>query len=120
MEPFVLLRLAEGPAHGYELAQAISSLGFRRASEDPSVLYKLLRALEEESLAESSWADGEGGPPRRVYKLTRAGMDYLHKRAADLRRQRERIASFLDGYESLATRPRRRGRARNGRENDGG
>ncbi len=110
MEPFVLLRLAEGPAHGYELAQSISALGFRRAAEDPSVLYKLLRALDADGLTRSSWADGEGGPPRRVYTLTNAGMEYLHTRASDLRRQAKRIAAFLDGYQSLAGRNRRRSR----------
>jgi hypothetical protein len=47
MEPFVLLRVAEGPAHGYELAQSIAALGFRRAADDPSVVYKVLRGLED-------------------------------------------------------------------------
>jgi DNA-binding PadR family transcriptional regulator len=114
MEPFVLLTLAEGPAYGYELAQAIAALGFRRAAEDPSMLYKLLRTLEDEGLAESTWADSSGGPPRRVYALTRAGEDYLHSRAADLQRQATRIAAFIDRYQSWAGRGRRRGRRRNG------
>ena len=116
MEPFVLLTLAEGPAYGYELAQAIAALGFRRAAEDPSVLYKLLRTLEDEGLAESTWADSSGGPPRRVYSLTRAGEDYLHSRAADLQRQAKRIATFVDRYQSWAERGRRRG----GRRRTGG
>jgi PadR family transcriptional regulator PadR len=119
MEPFLLLRLAEGPAHGYELAQAIASLGFRRASADPSVLYKLLRALESEGLAESSWSEGEGGPPRRVYALTAAGEDYLHARAADLQRQATRIALFVDRYQLWSKRARR-ARGRSGARADGG
>ena len=48
MEPFVLLQIASGPVHGYEVAQSIGALGFRRAAEDPSILYKLLRTFEDE------------------------------------------------------------------------
>jgi len=110
MEPFVLLALAGGPVHGYELAQTIASAGFRRAAEDPSLLYKLLRALESEGFATSTWADGEGGPPRRLYTLTPAGEDYLHARAADLRRQAQRIATFTERYQAWTRRARRRPR----------
>ena len=98
MEPFVLLEIARGPAHGYEIARAIGALGFRRAAEDPSVLYKLLRTFEEEGLATSDWAIADSGPPKRVYALTRKGHEYLAKRADDLERQRERIATFLEEF----------------------
>jgi PadR family transcriptional regulator PadR len=109
MEPFVLLELARSEAHGYELAQAIAALGFRRAGQDPSVVYRLLRALEADGLATSEWGDGDGGPPRRVYKLTRAGSQYLDARAEDMRRQVARATLFLDRYRSFSrTRTRTR------------
>jgi DNA-binding PadR family transcriptional regulator len=98
MEPFVLLEIARGPAHGYEIARAIGALGFRRAAEDPSVLYKLLRAFEEEGLATSDWAIADSGPPKRVYELTSKGHEYLAQRADDLERQQARIASFLEAF----------------------
>jgi DNA-binding PadR family transcriptional regulator len=110
MEPFVLLALADGPVHGYELAQAIGALGFRRAAEDPSVLYKLLRAFETEGLAASTWTEGDGGPPRRAYTLTPAGEEYLHGRASDLKRQAKRIAAFSARYETWTKRATRRTR----------
>jgi PadR family transcriptional regulator PadR len=112
MEPFVLLRLAEGPAHGYELAQDLGALGFRRVGADPSLLYKLLRALESAGLAESSWADGAGGPPRRVYELTRAGEAVLRERAQELAQKAERLALFAARYRAWAARARRRARRR--------
>lgn len=112
MEPFLLLRLAERPSHGYELVQEIAALGFRRASEDPSALYKLLRRMETEGLTESSWSDGAGGPPRRVYVLTRAGERYLHSRADDLRRQAKRITRFVDRYQSWSRQSKRRAKER--------
>jgi PadR family transcriptional regulator, regulatory protein PadR len=98
MEPFVLLEIARGPAHGYEIARAIGALGFRRAAEDPSVLYKLLRTFEEEGLATSDWAIADAGPPRRVYSLTSKGREYLAQRADDLERQQKRIEVFLDEF----------------------
>jgi DNA-binding PadR family transcriptional regulator len=101
IEPFLLLELARGEAHGYELAQAVAALGFRRASEDPSILYKLLRGFEEDGLAESHWKTPSSGPARRMYRLTPAGRRYLDERVIDLQKQADRIASFLDQYKKL-------------------
>jgi PadR family transcriptional regulator PadR len=99
MEPFVLLSLAEGgPAHGYELAQSVAALGFRRAADDPSVVYKLLRGLEDQEYLTSEWGTAEAGPPPRIYRLTAAGRAYLDERAVDLERQAKRIKVFLERY----------------------
>jgi PadR family transcriptional regulator PadR len=99
MEAFVLLRLVEGPAHGYELRQAMAEWGFRRANDDPSTLYKLLRLLDSEGYLASEWAAGEAGPARRVYRLTEAGQVRLHGRKHDLARQAQRITEFLNRYD---------------------
>jgi PadR family transcriptional regulator PadR len=98
MEPFVLLSVAEGPAYGYELAQGIAALGFRRAADDPSVVYKLLRGLEDQGYLTSEWGAAGAGPPPRIYRLTAAGRAYLDERAADLERQAKRIKVFLERY----------------------
>ncbi len=116
MEPFVLLRIANGPAHGYEIAQAIGALGFRRAAEDPSVLYKLLRTFEEEGLATSEWAIAESGPPRRVYQLTTKGHEYLAQRADDMERQKARIGLFLEQFAKLKRDSARAGHTTKRRE----
>lgn len=94
----MLLHLAEGPAHGWELREAMAGWGFRRAAEDPSTLYKLLRQMEAEGSLVSEWAPGASGPARRVYRLTGAGQARLHERMADLERQGRRIAALMDRY----------------------
>lgn len=99
MEPFLLLELSEGPAYGYDLARTMGVLGFKRAAEDPSTVYKLLRNLEERSYVSSSWLLLENGAPRRMYELLPAGHRYLHERAKDLRREAQRVAQFLDRYQ---------------------
>ncbi|MDQ6855019.1 MAG: helix-turn-helix transcriptional regulator [Actinomycetota bacterium] len=99
MEPFVLLSLAQGgPAHGYELAQSMAALGFRRAADDASVVYKLLRGLEDRGFLTSEWGAAAGGPPPRIYRLTATGRAYLDERAVDLERQAKRIKVFLERY----------------------
>ena len=102
MEPFILLWLAQKPSHGYGLARMAAVAGFRRAAEDPSVLYKVLRSLERQGLLASTWsADADEGARRRTYRLTAAGEGYLHERAEDLARQSQRLAVFVEGYRRL-------------------
>ena len=102
MEPFLLLELTEGPSYGYELAQSMADLGFQRADEDPSVVYRQLRGLHEQGRLASEWTVGERAA-RRVYHLTPAGEAYLHERAGDLERQARRIGTFLERYRQRFT-----------------
>ncbi len=101
MVPFVLLALAQAPRHGYVLAGYLADLGFRRAGQDPSVVYRVLRQLAEDDMVTAQWTLGDDAPPRRIYSLTPAGKTYLHERAIDLQRQAERIEVFLDRYRQL-------------------
>jgi DNA-binding PadR family transcriptional regulator len=102
MEPFVLLELAAGPTYGYQLAAAVAGFGFRRAEKDPSVVYKVLRALEARGYVSSGWSvDDVQVKPRRVYRLTESGERYLEERAADLRRHAQRIERLLARYAQL-------------------
>ncbi|MEV1248752.1 PadR family transcriptional regulator [Nonomuraea sp. NPDC050022] len=101
MLPFVLLALAEAPMHGYVLAARMADLSFRRAAEDPSVVYRVLRQLAADDMVTDEWVLGDDAPPRRTYRLTPSGEAYLHERAADLRRQARRIEVFLDRYRQL-------------------
>lgn len=66
----VLAALDNGYRHGFEI---IGVTGLRAGT-----VYPILRRLEAESLARSSWeqvarARAEGRPPRRNYRLTAAG-----------------------------------------------
>ncbi len=92
----LLLLLREQPAHGYELLERLQSLGFDR--DDPGGLYRALRSLEEEELVHSGWEASGSGPHRRIYQLTRAGMEELHERAKELVGTRGAIDVFLSRY----------------------
>jgi DNA-binding PadR family transcriptional regulator len=106
-EPAVLLLLAEGRSHGYQLAEDLEAL-LDEGRVDFGNLYRLLRALEEEGLVASTWSEEAPGPQKRVYGLTGEGAALLDAWAASLRARSERIGTLLGRYEALAApaRPR--------------
>ena len=60
---------------------------------EPALLL-LLRALEEEGLVSSQWADG-----KRTYAISERGVQLLDQWAEALRRSQERTQRFLERYE---------------------
>jgi PadR family transcriptional regulator PadR len=106
LRPCVLLLLREEAAHGYDLLERLRPLGFVR--DDPGRLYRALRALEEEGLVRSAWERSDAGPDRRIYQLTRAGVEHLHVAARSLAEARETLGVFLARYEEfVASEPER-------------
>ena len=96
LRPCLLLLLLEQPAHGYDLLERLRPLGFDR--DDPGRLYRALRALEQDRLVRSAWEPSENGPDRRIYELTRAGLEELHATAAAVGGTRELLDVFLSRY----------------------
>lgn len=109
LRPCILLLLREEPAHGYDLMERLHSLGFTR--DDPGRLYRALRALETEKLVRSAWEPSEAGPDRRIYELTKAGVEELHVASKALAQARETLGFFLSRYEEfVASEPATRQR----------
>lgn len=107
LRPCVLLLLREHPAHGYDMLERLRPLGFERS--DPGRLYRALRALEAEGLVRSAWEPSENGPDRRIYELTRPGMEALHQSAESLVSTQASLDVFLSRYsEFVALAPRRK------------
>lgn len=99
LRPCILLLLREEPAHGYDLLERLRPLGFIR--DDPGRLYRALRALEEEKLVRSAWEPSGTGPDRRIYELTKAGVEELHLASKVLAESREKLGFFLSRYEEF-------------------
>lgn len=99
IRPCLLLLLAEGPSHGYDLLEQLNVLGLDRA--DPGGLYRSLRAMEQEGLVRSWWEQSQSGPARRCYELTDEGTEWLHAWAGTLREVHRMLADFLGRYEAL-------------------
>ncbi|MBA2347334.1 MAG: helix-turn-helix transcriptional regulator [Solirubrobacterales bacterium] len=96
LRPCLLLLLRERAAHGYDLLERLEPLGVSRA--DPGRLYRALRALEAEGLVHSAWEASEAGPDRRIYELTRPGMESLHAASQSLLQTQLVLGTFLSRY----------------------
>ncbi|TLS43146.1 PadR family transcriptional regulator [Streptomyces montanus] len=70
----LLALLAKGPAHGYELKQALESL-FGSAYPQPNIgqIYVTLTRLEKSGLIQGEDVAQSGRPNKRTYTLTEAG-----------------------------------------------
>lgn len=80
LEAMVLAALQEKPLHGYGIVRAIRgrSEGVLKLGEGQ--LYPILHRLEEDGLVLGDWEMQEGKPPRKVYKLSDAGLAALTER----------------------------------------
>ena len=96
--PVLLLRLARhGTAHGYSLLDGLDEFGLEGL--DPSVVYRLLREMEEEGWVTSTWDEQKTqGPPRRIYRLSTEGEEVLEYWAKELEQSKSRIERFLESH----------------------
>ena len=100
LRPCLLLLLAEGPSHGYELLEQVRRLGIQGA--EPGGLYRYLRAMEKDELVRSWWEPSQAGPARRTYVLTDAGRLALRESVDALRDVRRLLVDLVDRYDTLA------------------
>jgi PadR family transcriptional regulator PadR len=105
LRPCLLLLLAEGSSHGYELLDQVAALGVDRV--DPGGLYRCLRAMDEEGLVRSEWEPSTSGPARRTYALTEDGRDWLHAVAGSLVEVSRMLGVYRRRYQKLAPDPQR-------------
>lgn len=100
LRPCLLLLVGEAPSYGYDLLERLRAVGFTKV--DPGLLYRSLRAMEQEGLVRSNWSESEVGPPRRTYELSDEGLDWLHAWAGSLRETERVIGLFLVRYDTFA------------------
>jgi DNA-binding PadR family transcriptional regulator len=80
----LLALLAGGPAHGYELKQAMEQrFGSVLPPLNAGQIYTTLSRLERDGLVDDDPVSQNGRPNKRVYRLTDAGRIQLHGWVAD-------------------------------------
>jgi len=99
LRPCLLLLVAEGMSHGYDLLEGVRALGLGRV--DPGGLYRCLRAMDEEGLLQSNWEPSSRGPARRTYTLTDEGQEWLHVMAGTLAEAQRALNVFHRRYLGL-------------------
>lgn len=77
----VLSALADGPRHGYAIAQEINTRTQNSLKFKQGTLYPVLHTLEQSGLVVGEWRHDTGTRPRLVYAITEAGRAALAQRA---------------------------------------
>jgi PadR family transcriptional regulator PadR len=97
--PVALVVLKEESSYGYVLMERLTQFGFEEIN--PGTLYRALRQMENEGLCESEWeisTNGNGGPARRVYSVTKSGEAYLDSWAEEYEKYQKVLDSFSLAY----------------------
>lgn len=106
MEPFVLVLLGGGSAHGYAITGWLEEMGITGGQVDVGQVYRTLRDLEEAGQVTSTWSNEAIGPQRRDYRLTEAGYTALDEWAAVMKERVRLIAEFDARYLEAVAGPR--------------
>ena len=105
MEPFVMVLLAGGAAHGYAIVGELAQLGITNGAVDVGQVYRTLRDLEQAGLVTSQWATGTGAA-RRDYALTETGQAALDEWAAVMKERKRLLGEFDARYLEWVATPR--------------
>jgi len=95
VHPAVLGALANGEAHGYEIAQRLAELS-SFAAPDAAGIYRTLGIMERDGYVSSRWDAPQAGPPRKVFQLTASGRTCLNQWRRTLRAYRKDLDRLLD------------------------
>jgi len=99
LRPALLFLLSRENAHGYSLIAGMGEFKFNTKSIDPSLVYRILREMENDGLISSQIGKESLGPKRKIYKLLPEGKTYLAELIAGLRRRRDEIDILLQTYD---------------------
>jgi PadR family transcriptional regulator PadR len=85
--------LADQERYGYELAQQLEQAGL--GAVKGGTLYPLLARLEKAGHVSTQWREGQQGPHRKYYSLTRSGRRFLTTHTQDWESFAEMVESVL-------------------------
>ena len=90
----ILATLREQERYGYELAQVLQQAGLGKLTG--GTLYPALGRLAEAGLVTAEWRSGDGGPGRKYYALTPAGLVFLDDQSQRWRTFDTAVRTLLD------------------------
>jgi DNA-binding PadR family transcriptional regulator len=106
IQPAILAVLADGPLHGYVLAERIGALpAFAGEKPDVSGVYRSLKAMQRKGLVLSSWNLSLSGPAKKNYQITAEGRQCLRCWVGTLQQYRQSITALLNTARRAAVRP---------------
>ncbi|MEB3755439.1 MAG: PadR family transcriptional regulator [Desulfurococcales archaeon] len=93
----VLLLLANGEMHGYQIIKFLKTIRIGERNPGPSTIYPILHRLEKEGLIESVYKKGE---KRKAYRITDIGIAFLKSRIKIAREFMSYFQGILDLVEA--------------------
>ncbi|PYQ74161.1 MAG: PadR family transcriptional regulator [Acidobacteria bacterium] len=97
LDLLILKVLANGPVHGWAIAQRIKQMSNEVLQFSQGSLYPALHKLEQQGWIEAEWGESKNNRRAKYYSLTRAGRKMMAREAA----QWERLSAAI----SLVVRP---------------
>ncbi|SFR03493.1 DNA-binding transcriptional regulator, PadR family [Desulfoscipio geothermicus DSM 3669] len=99
---FLLLFLAENPAHGGALLTLLQKR-LPTPHVDSGAVYRALQDLEKKGAVDFRWDTKDPGPAKKIYTITAKGWDMLADFEADIVMRVKNLTFFLETYRSLKT-----------------
>jgi PadR family transcriptional regulator PadR len=90
----VLALLADEERYGFDLVRSLAETDGMVTSE--GTIYPLLSRLRRDGLVETTWRESTSGPPRRYYRLTKAGQASLDGFKDEWSRFRDAVDHFVE------------------------
>jgi PadR family transcriptional regulator PadR len=104
----VLALLSEGERYALELVRALGDVDGMVTSE--GTIYPLLSRIRKDGLVETTWRESPSGPPRRYYRLTKAGHTALQTFIDEWETFRDGVDRFIQGGQGHGHNQRSSGR----------
>lgn len=92
LELCVLVLIHERDRYGYELAQSVSA----HIQVAEGALYPLLRRIVNEGYCTTYLQESPEGPPRKYYKLTPLGEQYMRRLAIEWKHFVQNVSSLIE------------------------
>jgi PadR family transcriptional regulator PadR len=95
LDMLILSTLAQGPQHGYGIAQFLRQRSQEVLQIGEGSLYPALQRLQVKGYVTADWGESESKRRARYYRLTRQGRQQLQVERASFGRVMEAIARVL-------------------------
>jgi PadR family transcriptional regulator PadR len=96
LDLLILKIVAQGPIHGYGIAQRILLTSKEILQVQQGSLYPALHRLQRKGLLKPEWKESGNGPMAKYYSLTPAGRKSLNEEMAEWQRYAGAVALVLE------------------------
>ena len=96
LDLLILKIVAQGPIHGYGIAQRILVTSKEILQVQQGSLYPALHRLQRKGLLKSEWKESGNGPMAKLYSLTAAGKKQFQEEMTEWQRYADAVALVLE------------------------